>query len=85
MNLATNVPVSARSTRESPEKRLDRILRAQQEAFVGNPYPSAEERIALMKRVPDMLLATGSGSWGLWTPTSVGVPMLRATCSRSSV
>ena len=55
MNLATNVPASAGSTRESPEQRLDRILRAQQEGFLGHPYPSAEERIALMKRVPDML------------------------------
>jgi coniferyl-aldehyde dehydrogenase len=55
MNPTTSARASAGSTRESPEQRLDRILRAQQEAFLGHPYPSAEERISLMKRVPDML------------------------------
>ena len=30
-------------------------FKVQKEAFLKNPYPSASERIELMKRVPDML------------------------------
>lgn len=36
-------------------QRLDQIFEAQQAAFRQNPYPSAEERIELMNRVPKML------------------------------
>ncbi len=55
MNPTTSPPVPASSTRESPHQRLDRILDAQHEAFLRHPYPTAEERIALMRPVPDML------------------------------
>lgn len=34
---------------------LQRVFQLQKQAFLRDPYPSAEKRIALMKRVPDML------------------------------
>lgn len=36
-------------------EKLNRVFKLQKEAFLKNSYPSAEERISLMKRVPDML------------------------------
>lgn len=36
-------------------ERLDRIFKIQKAAFKKNPYPSADERIELMSRVPGML------------------------------
>jgi coniferyl-aldehyde dehydrogenase len=35
--------------------KLNRVFKLQKEAFLKNAYPSAEERIQLMQRVPDML------------------------------
>ncbi len=40
---------------ETPEQRLNRIFHLQKEAFLCNPYPSAEQRIELMQRVPGMM------------------------------
>jgi coniferyl-aldehyde dehydrogenase len=40
---------------ETPEQRLDHIFRLQKEAFLRNPYPSSEQRVELMQRVPAML------------------------------
>jgi len=48
--------VSMGSTRQSPQQQLDRVFRVQREAFRRAPYPSAEQRRELMKRVPAMLL-----------------------------
>ena len=36
-------------------ERLHRIYNLQKKAFQKNPYPSAEERIELMNRIPKML------------------------------
>ena len=36
-------------------QELQRVFQLQKAAFLRDPYPSAEQRIALMKRVPDML------------------------------
>lgn len=56
MTAQSDTQTSRGSTRETPQQRLDRIFTAQQEAFRRNPYPSANQRKELMKRVPDMLL-----------------------------
>lgn len=52
----SDAKTSEGSTQESPQQQLDRIFRAQQEAFRRNPNPSSKQRKELMKRVPDMLL-----------------------------
>jgi coniferyl-aldehyde dehydrogenase len=36
-------------------QELQRVFQLQKAAFLRDPYPSAKQRIALMKRVPDML------------------------------
>lgn len=40
---------------ESPQARLDRIFALQQRSFNQDPYPTAEQRIERMKRIPAML------------------------------
>ena len=47
--------LEAVSTDEIVIQKLHRIFDLQQAAFRKNPYPSAEERIELMKRIPKML------------------------------
>lgn len=43
------------NTDDKAIERLNRIFKLQKAAFLNNPYPSAEERIALMQRVEPML------------------------------
>jgi coniferyl-aldehyde dehydrogenase len=40
---------------ENSIRALHRVFQLQQKAFLQNPYPSAQERIELMSRVPEML------------------------------
>ena len=42
----SDTQTSKGSMRETPQQRLDRIFRAQQEAFRRNPYPSVKQRMA---------------------------------------
>ncbi len=43
------------ATTDTSIQRLERVFQLQKQAFLKNPYPSAQERIELMGRVPGML------------------------------